>query len=92
MSETDAEGPGASSVVDAQGRLTIPAQIRWEARIDAGTPLVVYVEDGRVVIETREQLSRRARQEVGESWSGETSVVEELLADRRTAAACEEQR
>ena len=38
-------------VVNPQGRVTIPAQIRREAGIEAGTPLVVYVEDGRVVIE-----------------------------------------
>lgn len=81
-----------SSMVNAQGRLTIPAQIRREAGIEVGTPLVVYIEDGRVVIETREQLARRTRHEVGESWSGEGSVVTELLADRRAEAAREEQR
>lgn len=88
----DADALGTSSVVNAQGRLTIPAQIRREAGIDVGTPLVVYVEDGRVVIETREQLARRTRHEVGESWSGGGSVVDELLADRRAEAAREQQR
>ncbi|MDN5747077.1 MAG: AbrB/MazE/SpoVT family DNA-binding domain-containing protein [Pseudonocardia sp.] len=92
MSEMDADALGTSSVVNAQGRLTIPAQIRREAGIDVGTPLVVYVEDGRVVIETREQLARRTRHEVGESWSGGGSVVDELLADRRAEAAREQQR
>ena len=53
---------------------------------------ICVVEDGRVVIETREQLARRTRQEISESWSGEGSVVEELVADRRAEAARDEQR
>jgi bifunctional DNA-binding transcriptional regulator/antitoxin component of YhaV-PrlF toxin-antitoxin module len=39
--------------------VTIPAQVRRAAGIEAGVPLVAYVEDGRVVIETREQLADR---------------------------------
>jgi hypothetical protein len=50
---------------------------------------VVYVEDGRVVIETREQLAQRIRREIAESWTGEGSVVDELIADRRAEAARE---
>jgi bifunctional DNA-binding transcriptional regulator/antitoxin component of YhaV-PrlF toxin-antitoxin module len=37
--------------------VTIPVQVRRAAGIEAGMPLVVYVEDGRIVIETREQLA-----------------------------------
>lgn len=78
-------------MVNAQGRLTIPAQIRREAGIDVGTPLVVYIEDGRVVIETREQLARRTRREISQAWSGAGSVVEELIADRRAETAREDE-
>ncbi|MGH3978196.1 MAG: AbrB/MazE/SpoVT family DNA-binding domain-containing protein [Pseudonocardiaceae bacterium] len=78
-------------MVNPQGRMTIPAQIRREAGIDAGTPLVVYVEDGRVVIETREQLAQRTRRDITASWSGESSVVDELIAERRIEAAREDQ-
>ena len=53
-------------------------------------PLVVYVEDGRIVIETREQLAERIRRDVAAAWTGEGSVVEELIADRRAEAAREE--
>ncbi|NMH98733.1 AbrB/MazE/SpoVT family DNA-binding domain-containing protein [Pseudonocardia sp. K10HN5] len=77
--------------VNEQGRVTIPAQIRRAAGIEAGVPLVVYVEDGRVVLETREQLAERLRRDVAAAWTGEGSVVDELLADRRAEAAREDQ-
>lgn len=76
--------------VNEQGRVTIPAQIRRAAGIEAGVPLVVYVEDGRIVIETREQLADRIRRDVATSWTGAGSVVDELIADRRAEAARED--
>ncbi|HEY2763444.1 MAG TPA: AbrB/MazE/SpoVT family DNA-binding domain-containing protein [Pseudonocardiaceae bacterium] len=76
--------------VNEQGRVTIPAQVRRAAGIEAGVPLVVYVEDGRVVIETREQLASRIRRDVAAAWTGDGSAVEELIADRRAEAARED--
>lgn len=73
--------------VNEQGRLTIPVQIRRAVGIEAGVPLVVYVEDGRLVIETREQLADRTRRDVAAAWVGAGSVVDELIADRRSEAA-----
>jgi AbrB family looped-hinge helix DNA binding protein len=67
--------------------VTIPAQIRRAAGIEAGTPLVMYVEDGRIVLETREQLAERIRRDVAAVWTGEGSVVNELIAERRAEAA-----
>jgi AbrB family looped-hinge helix DNA binding protein len=75
--------------LNEQGRVTIPAQIRRAAGLEAGTPLVAYVEDGRVILETREQLAARLRRDVAASWVGEGSVVDELIADRRAEAARE---
>jgi len=72
--------------------VTIPLQVRRAAGIQPGIPLVVYVEDGRVVIETREQLADRIRRDMAAAWSGEGSVVAELIADRRAEAAREDQR
>jgi AbrB family looped-hinge helix DNA binding protein len=71
VTEPEPNGLGADLVVNSQGRVTIPAQIRREAGIEAGTPLVVYVEDGRVVLETRAQLAQRIRREIAEAWAGE---------------------
>jgi AbrB family looped-hinge helix DNA binding protein len=85
------ECPGVEVTVNDQGRVTIPAQVRRAAGIEAGVPLVAYVEDGRVVIETREQLADRIRRDVAAAWTGEGSVVDELIADRRADAAREAQ-
>lgn len=70
--------------------MTIPAQLRREAGIETGTPLVVYVEDGRVVIESRDRLAARVRRELDLSWRGDGSVVDELIADRRSEASRED--
>jgi AbrB family looped-hinge helix DNA binding protein len=79
----------AETSVNEQGRVTIPAQVRREANIGPGSVVVVYVEDGRVVMETRDQLAERVRREVAAEWVGEGSVVDELIADRRRDAAAE---
>lgn len=91
MAESESDRLSAEMVVNLQGRVTIPAQIRREAGIEAGTPLVVYVEDGRVVIESRAQLAQRTRREIAAQWTGEGSVVDELIAERRAEAATEDQ-
>ena len=44
--------------ISAQGRVSIPARIRRELGLGPGTLLVAYVEDGRIVLETREHLVR----------------------------------
>jgi len=61
-------------------------------RPDRGTTLLLSVEDGRVVMESREQLIARLRREVAESWRGDpdSSPVDELIADRRAEAAAED--
>jgi AbrB family looped-hinge helix DNA binding protein len=92
MTNSAAGSPRAEISVNEQGRVTIPAQVRRAAGIEAGVPLVVYVEDGRVVLETREQLVDRIRRDVAASWTGEGSVVDELIADRRADAARDERR
>jgi len=68
------------------GRLTIPAQVRRAAGIEPGDTLVVYVEDGRVIIETRDQLTARIKRDLATAWTGTGSVVDELIADRRAEA------
>ena len=92
MTNSAAGSPRAEISANEQGRVTIPAQVRRAAGIEAGVPLVVYVEDGRVVLETREQLVERIRRDVAASWTGEGSVVDELIADRRAEAARDERR
>jgi AbrB family looped-hinge helix DNA binding protein len=39
------------TTIDAAGRLVIPKEIRRQARLEAGTPLEVRWQDGRIEIE-----------------------------------------
>jgi len=78
--------------VNEQGRVTIPAQIRQEFGLQPGSRLVVYVEDGRLVMEDRRHLLARIQADVARQAqpSGKrSSAVEELIADRRAEAARE---
>lgn len=54
--------------MNEQGRVTIPAQIRRAAGIEVGDALLVYLDDGRVVIESRSQLADRVRRDVAAGW------------------------
>lgn len=89
VSSSASDHPDEDLTANEQGAVTIPEPVRQAAGIEAGVPLAVYVEDGRVMIETREQLADRVRREVAASWTGEGSVVDELIADRRAALARE---
>ncbi|MEV1295913.1 AbrB/MazE/SpoVT family DNA-binding domain-containing protein [Pseudonocardia sp. NPDC049635] len=94
MTEQVPAGRSAEVVVNQDGRVLIPAQIRRDLQMDPGATLILSVEDGRVVLETREQLIDRMRREIAESWTGdpEGSPVDELIAERRTEAAAENAR
>jgi bifunctional DNA-binding transcriptional regulator/antitoxin component of YhaV-PrlF toxin-antitoxin module len=67
---------------DAKGRTVIPAALRVAAGIrEEGDVLVGYVEDGRLVVETRAGIRRRLRAEAAARRT--EGVVDRLLADRR---------
>lgn len=93
MSGEVAEPEHAEVVVNRDGRVLIPAHVRRDLRLAPGSTLVLSVEDGRVVMESREQLMARIRREVAESWTGpaDTAAANELIADRRTEAAAEDE-
>jgi AbrB family looped-hinge helix DNA binding protein len=71
--------------VGPQGRIVIPAHIRQALGIHPGQTLVARIEDGRLVLETREQILVRVQ-----SWFAqvprEVSLVDELIAERREEA------
>jgi bifunctional DNA-binding transcriptional regulator/antitoxin component of YhaV-PrlF toxin-antitoxin module len=74
---------------DAKGRTVIPAPLRSEAGIrEDGDVLVGHVEDGRLIIETRDAIKRRLR---AQAAGREEGVVDRLLADRRADAELEDQ-
>jgi AbrB family looped-hinge helix DNA binding protein len=91
MALADERGARGEIAANGQGRVTIPASIRRAAGIEPGTPLAIYEEDGRVIIETRAQLAARIRRDVAASWRGGGSAVDELISERRAAAAQEDE-
>src|SRR6266545_1025066 len=76
---------------DAKGRTVIPAALRAQAGFrDEGDTLVGYVEDGRLVIQTRETIKRRLQERF--AATGAKDVVEQLFADRRRDQEISDQR
>jgi AbrB family looped-hinge helix DNA binding protein len=76
--------------VGPQGRIVIPASIRKALNIQTGATLVARIEDGRLVLETQNQLLNQfysrfaqARMQPGES------IVDELIAEHRSESARE---
>jgi AbrB family looped-hinge helix DNA binding protein len=64
-----------------RGRLVVPAELRERAGLQEGRPLVLVETDAGVVLLTREQLKARVRADL----TG-LDLVDELLAERRSAA------
>ena len=75
--------------VGRQGRVVIPARIREELGIVPGDELVARVEEGRVVLEKRENVLKRVRARFAHVPAG-TDLSEELLRERREEARREE--
>jgi bifunctional DNA-binding transcriptional regulator/antitoxin component of YhaV-PrlF toxin-antitoxin module len=76
---------------DAKGRTVIPATLRAQASIkEQGDTLVGYVEEGRLVIQTRATIKQRLRAQA--EATGAKDVVEGLLADRRADRDLEDQK
>ncbi len=73
--------------------MTIPAPLRSELGLSAGSHVVAYVEDGRLVLEDRDHLLNRIQDEVARAVRGSAgtdSMVDELIADRRAEFAREQ--
>jgi bifunctional DNA-binding transcriptional regulator/antitoxin component of YhaV-PrlF toxin-antitoxin module len=76
---------------DAKGRTVIPATLRAQAGIkEQGDTLVGYVEEGRLVVQTRATIKQRLRAQA--EATGAKDVVERLLADRRADRDLEAQK
>lgn len=76
--------------VGPQGRIVIPAALRLAMGIEPGSVLVANVLDGKLVMETQDQVLNQffsrfaqARMQPG------GSVVDELIDERRAEAAGE---
>jgi antitoxin PrlF len=75
--------------VSVEGRILIPASFRKALSISSGDEVVLRIEDDEVRISTLKGRIARAQRLVRRHVKPGTSLVDELIADRRRAAADE---
>ena len=71
--------------VNEQGRVTIPVDLRQQLGLVYGSKLIARLEGKRIVLEQPEEAFARLRS----TFNSPTSVVDELIAERRDWAANE---
>ena len=72
--------------VDESGRVLVPAVFRKTLGINRGDVVVLRIEDDELRISTLKQRIARAQRLVRQHVKPGTSVVDELIAERREAA------
>jgi AbrB family looped-hinge helix DNA binding protein len=75
----------AITKVNKQGRIVIPIQLRQQLGLVPGSKLIARLEGNRIVLEKPEDVFQRLRS----TFNSSESLVEELMAERRTEAANE---
>ncbi|WP_407360998.1 AbrB/MazE/SpoVT family DNA-binding domain-containing protein [Microbacterium sp. LBN7] len=69
-----------------RGRLVVPAELRARQHWEQGARLLMIETDGGVILVTREQAKSLVRSQLAGK-----DLVAALLADRRSAAAAEDE-
>ena len=72
--------------VSQNGRVVIPASFRKALGINVGDEVLLRVEDDELRITTKQRRIRRAQRRAQNYLKPGTSLVTELLAERREAA------
>ena len=72
--------------VNENGRVVIPAAFRKALGIEAGDEVVLSIQDDELRITTQQRRIQRARRRARQYVKSGTSLVDELLAERREAA------
>jgi AbrB family looped-hinge helix DNA binding protein len=75
----------AITKVNKQGRIVIPIQLRQHLGLVAGSKLIARIEENRLILEKPDDVFKRLRS----TFNSSESMVEELIAERRTEAANE---
>jgi AbrB family looped-hinge helix DNA binding protein len=71
--------------INENGRIVIPSSFRRALGIQSGDTVVLRIEDGELRITTLRQRLATAQQLVCKHVAPTTSLVDELIADRREA-------
>jgi AbrB family looped-hinge helix DNA binding protein len=72
--------------INENGRVVIPASFRRALGIQSGDTVVLRIEDNELRITTLRQRLAKAQQIVRKHVPPTTSLVDELIAERREAA------
>ena len=72
--------------VNENGRVVIPSVFRKALGIEIGDEVVLRVEDDELRITTQQRRIQRAQQRARQYVKPGTSLVDELLAERRKTA------
>jgi bifunctional DNA-binding transcriptional regulator/antitoxin component of YhaV-PrlF toxin-antitoxin module len=73
-------------VVDASGRILLPAHVRKQLKLGRGSQLIGQLRAGRLVFKTREQALKEAQRHFARLRSPGSLWSEELIRERRRAA------
>lgn len=81
-----------SATMSQGGRVVVPKQYREKLGIKEGDEVIWTEIDGQIVLTSRLQQIRRAQALCAQLFAGqpERSLVDELIAERRAEAACED--
>ncbi|MHB8216958.1 MAG: AbrB/MazE/SpoVT family DNA-binding domain-containing protein [Candidatus Sulfotelmatobacter sp.] len=72
--------------VNENGRVVIPASYRKALGIEVGDEVVLRIEDDELRITTQQRRIQQAQRRARQRLRPGTSLVDELLAERRKAA------
>jgi AbrB family looped-hinge helix DNA binding protein len=72
--------------VNQNGRVVIPSSFRKALGIQVGDEVVLRIEDDELRITTQQHRIQRAQRRARQHAKSGTSLVDELLAERRQAA------
>ncbi|MBW4621593.1 MAG: AbrB/MazE/SpoVT family DNA-binding domain-containing protein [Cyanosarcina radialis HA8281-LM2] len=66
--------------VNEQGRIVIPARLREQLGLEPGAKLVARLDGNRIILERPAEVLKQLRS----TFNSPDSLVDELIADRRT--------
>jgi AbrB family looped-hinge helix DNA binding protein len=75
--------------VNENGRVVIPSSFRKALGIEIGDEVLLRIEDDELRITTQQRRIRRAQNRARQYVKRDTSLVDELLAERRESAKYE---
>ncbi len=77
----------ATTILQPNGRIVIPSEIRRQLDLGSGQKLEISVDQGRIILTPQVERLRQAQALLGEHVAGDDNRwSEELIAERRAEA------